>query len=223
MNRSTSGLPVHHQLPEFTQTRVHRVGDAIQPSHPLLSPSPPAPNPSQHQGLFKLLDYSRLKNFQIHLLSQRYSTSKSLHQLTSFAEKKNNLAMFYAEIFFRWRYWVFTKYIFLKFVCPVYTGKKRKILNSECKFHSKFHCQSAFYIFLSYLYLLWHPTTQLWPNSDLNSCNDLLNGLFFTIMLWLIKFLLFPLLSLLASISFHLFQMWTEFLRTRAISKLLFM
>ena len=49
MNRSTPGLPVHHQLPEFTQTHVHRVSDAIQPSHPLSSPSPPAPNPSQHQ------------------------------------------------------------------------------------------------------------------------------------------------------------------------------
>ena len=46
MNRSTPGLPVHHQLPEFTQTHVHRVGVAIQPSHPLSSPSPPAPNPS---------------------------------------------------------------------------------------------------------------------------------------------------------------------------------
>ena len=53
MNRSTPGLPVHHQLPEFTQTHVHRVGDAIQPSHPLSSPSPPSPNPSQHQGLFQ--------------------------------------------------------------------------------------------------------------------------------------------------------------------------
>ena len=52
MNRSTPGLPVY-QLPEFTQTVVHRVGDAIQPSHPLSSPSPPAPNPSQHQGLFQ--------------------------------------------------------------------------------------------------------------------------------------------------------------------------
>ena len=48
MNRSTPGLPVHHQLPEFTQTYVHRVGDAIQPSHPLSFPSPPAPNPSHH-------------------------------------------------------------------------------------------------------------------------------------------------------------------------------
>ena len=53
MNRSTPGLPVHHQLPEFTQNHVHRVDDAIQLSHPLLSPSPPAPNPSQHQGLFQ--------------------------------------------------------------------------------------------------------------------------------------------------------------------------
>ena len=50
MNRSTPGLPVHHQLPGFTQTHVHRVSDAIQPSHPLSSPSPPAPNPSQHQS-----------------------------------------------------------------------------------------------------------------------------------------------------------------------------
>ena len=53
MNHSTPGLPVHHQLPEYTQTRVHRVSEAIQPSHPLLSPSPPAPNPSQHQNLFQ--------------------------------------------------------------------------------------------------------------------------------------------------------------------------
>ena len=53
MNRSTPGLPGHHHLPEFTQTRVHRVSDAIQPSHPRSSPSPPAPNPSQHQSLFQ--------------------------------------------------------------------------------------------------------------------------------------------------------------------------
>ena len=53
MNHNMPGLPVQHQLPEFTQTHVCRVSDAIQPSHPLLSPSPPAPNPSQHQGLFQ--------------------------------------------------------------------------------------------------------------------------------------------------------------------------
>ena len=58
MNRSMPGLPVHHQLPEFTQTGVHWVGAAIQPSHPLSSPSPPAPNPSQHQGLFQLVNSS---------------------------------------------------------------------------------------------------------------------------------------------------------------------
>ena len=53
MDSSMPGLPVHHKLPEFTQTHVHQVGDAIQPSHPLSSPFPPAPNPSQHQGLFQ--------------------------------------------------------------------------------------------------------------------------------------------------------------------------
>ena len=53
MDCSMPHLPVHHQLPEFTQTHVHRVGDAIQPSHPLSSPSPPTFNPSQPQGLFK--------------------------------------------------------------------------------------------------------------------------------------------------------------------------
>ena len=58
MNRSTPGLPVHHQLPEPTQTHVHWVGDAIQPSYPLLSPSPPALNLSQHQDLFKWVSSS---------------------------------------------------------------------------------------------------------------------------------------------------------------------
>ena len=58
MNHSTPGLPVHHQLPEFTQTRVHQVSDAIQPSHPLSIPSPPAPNPSQHQSLLQWVNSS---------------------------------------------------------------------------------------------------------------------------------------------------------------------
>jgi len=58
MNRSTPGLPVQQQLLEFTQTHVHQVGDAIQPSHPLSSPSPPAPNPSQHQSLFQQVNSS---------------------------------------------------------------------------------------------------------------------------------------------------------------------
>ena len=58
MNCSMPGLPVHHHLPEFTKTPVHRVGDAIQLSHPLSSPSPPAPNPSQHQSLFQWVNSS---------------------------------------------------------------------------------------------------------------------------------------------------------------------
>ena len=70
MNCSMPGLPVHHQLPEFTQSHVYRVGDAIQPSHPLSSPSPPAPNPSQHLGLFKWVSSShevaKVLEFQLH-------------------------------------------------------------------------------------------------------------------------------------------------------------
>ena len=58
MNRSMPGLPVHHQLPEFTQTHVHQANDAIQPSHPPSTPSPPAPNPSQHQSLFQCINSS---------------------------------------------------------------------------------------------------------------------------------------------------------------------
>ena len=58
MNHSTRGLPVHHQLPEFTQTHIHRVRDAIQPSYPGSSPSPPAHNLSQHQSLFQRVNSS---------------------------------------------------------------------------------------------------------------------------------------------------------------------
>ena len=69
-NRSIPGLPVHHQLPESTQTHVHWIGDAIQPSHLLSSPSPPAPNPSQHQGLFQWVNSShevaKVLEFQLH-------------------------------------------------------------------------------------------------------------------------------------------------------------
>ena len=69
MNRSTPGLPVHHQLLEFTQTHVHRVSYAIQPSHPLSSPSPPAPNPSQHQSLCQwvnsLHEVAKVLEFQL--------------------------------------------------------------------------------------------------------------------------------------------------------------
>ena len=70
MNHMTPSLPVHHELPEFTQTQVHQVSDAIQPSHSLSSPSPPAPNPSQHQGLFQgvnsLHEVAKLLEFHPH-------------------------------------------------------------------------------------------------------------------------------------------------------------
>ena len=74
MNCSMPGLPVHHQLLESTQTHVHRVGDAIQPCRPLSSPSPPALNPSQHQGLFKWVSSSHqvTKVLEFHLQHQSF-------------------------------------------------------------------------------------------------------------------------------------------------------
>ena len=73
MNRSTPGLPVHHQPTEFTQAHAHRVGDAIRPSHPLSSPFPPAPSPSQHQGLFQWVNsYWSIVDFKC-WVSFRYS------------------------------------------------------------------------------------------------------------------------------------------------------
>ena len=84
MNRSTPGLPVHHQLLEFTQTHAHQVGDAIQPSHPLSSPSPPAPNPSQHQGLFKWVTSShavaKVMEFQLQHQSFQWTARTDLLQ-----------------------------------------------------------------------------------------------------------------------------------------------
>ena len=83
-NHSTPGLPVHHHLLEFTQTHVHQVGDAIQPSHPLLSPSPPAPNPSQHQGLFQWVRSShqlaKVLEFQLNHQSFQWTPRADLLQ-----------------------------------------------------------------------------------------------------------------------------------------------
>ena len=83
MNCSTPGLPVHHQLPEFTQTHVHRVSDAIQPSHPLSS-SPPAPNPSQHQSLFQWVhssyEVAKVLEFQLQHHSFQRNPSTDLLQ-----------------------------------------------------------------------------------------------------------------------------------------------
>ena len=82
MNCSMPGLHVHHQLLEFTQTHAHWVGDAIQPSHPLLSPSPPAPNPSQHQGLFHWVNSShevaKVLEIQLHHQSFQWTPRTDL-------------------------------------------------------------------------------------------------------------------------------------------------
>ena len=76
MNCSTPGFPVHHQLPELTQTHVHRVNDAIWPSHPLSSPSPPAFNLSQHQGLFKWVSSSH----QVAIVLELQLQHQALHE-----------------------------------------------------------------------------------------------------------------------------------------------
>ena len=83
MNLSTPSLPVHHQLPEFTQTHVHRVSDAIQPSHPLSSPSP-APNPSQRQGLFQWVSSSHTRWPKYWSFSLSISPSNEYPGLVSF-------------------------------------------------------------------------------------------------------------------------------------------
>ena len=77
MNHSTPGLPVHHQLLEFTQTHVHQVSDAIQPSHPQSSPSPPAPNPSQHQSLFQWVSSSHEVAKVLELQLQHHSLQRN--------------------------------------------------------------------------------------------------------------------------------------------------
>ena len=95
MNRSTSGLPVHDQLLEFTQTHAHRVGDAIQPPHSLSCPSPPAPNPSQHQGLFQWVSSShevaKVLEFQLQHQSFQWTPRTDLLAYLVFSEKEKEL------------------------------------------------------------------------------------------------------------------------------------
>ena len=120
----TPGLSVHHQLPEFTQTHVHRVGEAIQPSHPLSSPSLPAPNPSQHQGLFQWVnsshevakvlefsfslspsnEYSGLMSFRIDWfdLSAVQGTCKSLLQHYSSKASVLQCSAFFTDWTYEW-------------------------------------------------------------------------------------------------------------------------
>ena len=95
MNCSTPGLPVHHQLPEFTQTHIHRVGDAIQPSHPLLSPFPPALNPSQHQGLFQWVNSLHEVAKVLEIFSFNIIPSKEHPELISFRIEKSDDIIFH--------------------------------------------------------------------------------------------------------------------------------
>ena len=104
MNCSTPGLPVHHQLLEFTQTHVHRVGDAIQPSHSLSSPSPPAPNPSQHQGLSQWVNSShemvKVLEFQLYYHSFQRTPRTDLLQNGLVGYISNN---FVKRVLSNWR------------------------------------------------------------------------------------------------------------------------
>ena len=96
MNRSTPSLPVHHQLLEFTQTHIHRVSDAIQPSHPLSSPSPPAPNPSQHQSLFQRVNSSHEVAKVLEVLTKGYfKLSSSVAKLYLMLIKNTSLLLMF--------------------------------------------------------------------------------------------------------------------------------
>ena len=100
MDCSTPGLPVHRQLPEFAQTRVHRAGDAIQPSHPLSPPSPPAFHLSQHQGLFQWVSYSHQmsKGLELHLQHQSFQWIFRVDFLSCFLFISFQLLLYFLRI-----------------------------------------------------------------------------------------------------------------------------
>ena len=104
MNRSTPGLPVHHQLPEFIQIHVHWVGDAIQPSHPLSSPSPPALNLSQHQALFHWVSSSHqvAKVLQFQLQHQSFQWKKPYKKRKTKPGPESQLSLQHHQF---WRSW----------------------------------------------------------------------------------------------------------------------
>ena len=114
MNHSTPGYLVHHQLPEFTQTHVHWVGDTIQPSHPL-SPSPPASNPSQHQSLFQWVNSShemaKVLQFQLQHQSFQWTPKTDFHWIlllspvtstTGYCFCFGSIPSFFLELFLHW-------------------------------------------------------------------------------------------------------------------------
>ena len=126
MNRSTPGLPVHHQLPEFTQTHVHRVGDDIQPSHPLSSPPPPAPNPSQYQGLFQRVNSS-------HEVAQSTGVSASASVLPMNTQDSSPLG---------WTGWISLQSKGLSRVFSNTTVQKHQFVGTQLSSPSKSHIHS---------------------------------------------------------------------------------
>ena len=94
---AAAGLPIHHQLQEFTQTHLHRVGNAIQPSHPLSSPSPPASNPSQHQSLFQW-DNSSHEVAKILELTLRQNYSKVLESKRLFGVRQGLIHIWFSSV-----------------------------------------------------------------------------------------------------------------------------
>ena len=144
MNLSTPGLPVHHQLPESTQTHVHCVGDAIQPSHPLSSPSPPALNLSQHQGLFKWVSSShqvaKVLEFQLQHQSSMNTQDWSPLEWTSWISfQSKEVSRVFSNIFQQiwnqqiWCFWTFGFNIFSSkhffFLLQLFLKEKEKKKN----------------------------------------------------------------------------------------------
>ena len=134
MDCSTPGFPVHHQLPEPTQTDVHWVGDAIQPSHPLLCLSPPVPSPSQHQGIFQWINSS--------------------HQVAQVLEFQLQDQSFQ---------WIFRTDFFLvgMFGSPCSPGTLKSLLQHHSSKVSIHQCSAFFIVQLSHPYMITGKTTDL--------------------------------------------------------------
>ena len=123
MNHSMPGLPVHHEHPEFTQTHVHQLTDAIQPSNPLSSPSPPAPNPSQHQGLFQWVNSS-------HEVAKVFGVSASTSVLPMNIQDWSPL---------EWTGWISLQSQGLSRVFSSTTVQKHQLFGAQLSSQSKFH------------------------------------------------------------------------------------
>ena len=150
MDRSTPGLPVHHQLQEFSQTHVHRVGDAIQPSHPPSSPYPSAVNLSQHQGLFKLVSSSHqvAKVLEFQIQHQSFITNISfLARILEWIAMPSS----------RWSSWL-RDWNQTTSMSPALAGRFFTTINSSCFFLDNLvPCN-----FIPFVALCIHTTVKIW-------------------------------------------------------------